>query len=311
MDAVHATVLLPGDDEMRRHDLFSNLICALTLLTCGACAGDDPALPNESEPEQTEDNPHWGIPDLPSDDSGPASGGTTVTGSGNVISGVPAGSVAGDVVSAEGEVRDEQRQVAPFTRVVNASALPVAVAQGELEVSVHIQENLFSHVETTVQGDTLYVRIHGNLNFPQGIASPSVRVTLPALASATAQGAGELAVTTRASERPLTLHAASTGRVLFEGEASTLTVRSDATGAVRLSGSAQRLELTSLKNGSIDAALLSAETGSISAAGNAKVAALVRGEVDVDCVGNANVSIAGGATPRTVTHSGNGKVTFR
>jgi hypothetical protein len=300
---------------MQKRVMWSAALATALIWSVG-CAGEDRGHAWEDDDEtDAEDHETMWTPPVTSADAGNTAAGNTMVGTGNTVSGSGSttlgGSVPSETITGSGHTRAEPRSVNPFTRVVNDSALPVQVRKGEHALTVEIDDNLLPYVETVVRDDTLTVRTTMGFHFDRAITGPFVLITLPNLASASAESSGSLDVSAEDASQTITLGAQSSGNLTFQGEASQLVVESASTGRVRLAGAARRLDITSLGNGGVDAAQLQAMSGVIRHEGNGKVSATITGTVDVTSLGNGDVKVSGGASPGVLVHEGSGQVSIQ
>jgi hypothetical protein len=124
-------------------------------------------------------------------------------------------------VVGSGVLATEARQVAPFSTVRVASAVRATVTVGPTQsVSVTADDNILSHVVTSVSGSRLDIRVNGAV---QQVTKVEVVVTAPTLVGLEASSAGSVAVTGIAADE-LRVSTESAGTVFASGAATSIDV---------------------------------------------------------------------------------------
>jgi len=91
-------------------------------------------------------------------------------------------------IRGNGNIKTEARSVNAFTRVDAGGFYELDWHPGAPSFSLTTDENLLSHIETSVAGDVLKIKIHGSISPTHGI---KVAITSPSLTGARLSGAVE------------------------------------------------------------------------------------------------------------------------
>ena len=155
-------------------------------------------------------------------------------------------------IRGNGDISTQTRTVADFTSVEADGAFTITWSNGPAGLTITTDENLFSHIETSVRGGKLVLDSRGQLRPTKGI---KVTISSSALSAASLTGAVRLTAT-KLSGKGFYLEGTGATRVVVDGTVNEL--MASMSGASRL-----------------DAEELQAETVavSISGAGKAEVAA--------------------------------------
>jgi hypothetical protein len=82
-------------------------------------------------------------------------------------------------LNGSGPVKDETRQVAPFTRIETGDGIELSVHIGpQLSVQVRAQENILPIIATTVEGDVLKIRGTQGYSTSEGVTATVVLLDL-------------------------------------------------------------------------------------------------------------------------------------
>ena len=197
-------------------------------------------------------------------------GGTTISGSGNVVS--------------------QEYDLMDFDVVDISHAFNVDITQGEsYSVVVRVDDNLIEHLEVVKQGSTLKIGLKPLQNYTVRNATMEAEVTMPELSGVEASGASDVTATGFESDRDF--------RVRLSGASSAV-----------LMGSAG--EVTVDASGSSDADLAGFPVGDakIDASGSSTVVVNVSGRLDVDASGSSDVFYLGDPTLGSIDTSGSSSV---
>lgn len=179
-------------------------------------------------------------------------------------------------IQGSGNVTVEKRDLKGFKSVDVGGIFQVDVIAGkDFSVEVEADDNLLSHIETEVRGDTLYIETNGRIKSSNAI---KVRVTAPNVDKLDASGVANVSLSGVKNDA-LTLSSSGASKVTVSGETSQLNV--DVSGATK-----------------ILADQLKAANASIEASGASYVGVNVSGELNSDLSGASKVEYTG--TPSNV-----------
>lgn len=189
----------------------------------------------------------------------------------------------GPTVKGSGKAKTETRAVGKFTRVaVQGSAdCEITVGQGQ-SVLVTTDDNLLSHLKTTVRGDTLYVENKGSSSTRIGF---KVKITVPDLTGYDVAGSGDAHITG------------------LKGGAFVAAIAGS--GDITATGSVNRVEASISGSGDIDLRGVKAREAEVSIAGSGDIAVSASEKLDASIAGSGNVTYYGNPTvSKSVVGSG-------
>ncbi len=194
------------------------------------------------------------------------------------------------IVSGDGTLVSEARQVGAFTRVDIESAITALITTGPRSVTVRTDQNLQALVETLVEGDALVVRVKANTSITnhgaleatiandvlEGVAtSGAAKVTSAATATSTftvdASGASTVSVS-GISASALSASASGSSRVTLSGAAASASIVGSGASTLDLKAvplTSASLELSGAS--SARAMVSSSLTGTVSGASTATI----------------------------------------
>lgn len=191
-------------------------------------------------------------------------------------------------IRGNGNIKTESRPVTAFTRVDAGGFYELEWHPGAPSLSLTTDENLLSHIETSVAGDVLKIEMHGTFSPTRGI---KIAITSPSLAGASLSGA-------------VKFNAASIN-------GSTFALETSGAAKVTLAGKVNRL-LASLTGASkLNAADLPADDVELSVTGAGKADVTASNLLRASITGAGKVSYGG--QPKTVERriTGAGKISPR
>lgn len=214
------------------------------------------------------------------------------------------------VAIGDGELAVDERSLAGFDAVVNASALDVEVTVGEGDaVRVVCDANLLDRVETVVDGGVLRIDRAGLYGLHPR-AGCRVEVEVEHLRAARNSGSGEvrtLGVATELTE----IHQEGSGSITVD--ALTVThadVSSTGSGSVHLAGTIGDVAFVSTGSGGIHARELLADTAQVRSTGSGGVELHASELVDAELTGSGDIHVWGSPDDRHTRVTGSGRVVF-
>jgi hypothetical protein len=193
-------------------------------------------------------------------------GGTTISGSGNVV--------------------PQEYGLADFEQVDVSHAFDVKIIRGEsYSVVVLVDDNLVEHLEVVKQGDTLRIGLKPLQAYTVRNATMEAEVTMPELTGVEASGASDVSATGFESDRDFRVNLSGASSAVLIGSAGNLTVD---------------------VSGSSDADLTNFSVGDarVDASGSSTVTLNVSGRLDADASGSSDVFYLGSPTLGNIDTSG-------
>jgi Putative auto-transporter adhesin, head GIN domain len=198
-----------------------------------------------------------------------------------------ASSSSSSTVKGSGIAASETRKVAAFTSVELAGSNAVDISvDGTRSVVVHADDNLLSHVTTTVTGGRLVIgEIPGSF---QTKAEMRVDIHVPTLDALTLTGSGVVSATGI--------------------EAESFTVKLDGSGVIHAAGTVQRLDVSLGGSGDAQLGELSARSVHAVVGGSGRIVTTATDTLDAAVPGSGAVVYGGAPTHVTSNVTGSGAV---
>lgn len=196
-------------------------------------------------------------------------------------------------VQGSGKVIDDKRAIGAFTRLRLDSAITVnARPAGAPGVTVHADDNIAPLILTSVEGDTLVIKIKPNT----GIRTDSqlvVNVEFTKLTQADLRGSGDLNVSSLKGEQ-FELSLAGSGDVrLDNAELGKLTTRLAGSGDIWAKGKCEDASYNLAGSGDVHAAELQAKRVNVDIAGSGDVRVHASEALAVQIAGSGDVAYSG------------------
>lgn len=192
-------------------------------------------------------------------------------------------------VHGSGHVAAEHRDLSGFESIDVGGVFQVEiVAQQDFKVEVEADDNLLSHIETDVRGNTLHIATDGRLKTDNPI---KIRISAPNIDSLDVSGAATVSLS-NIKNLSLNVDASGASKISVSGETAKLIV--DISGATK-----------------VNADELRATDALIEASGASYVGVHVSGELRSDLSGASRVEYTGTPTNIETKKSGAGKVTAK
>jgi hypothetical protein len=169
-------------------------------------------------------------------------------------------------IRGNGHITTEDRTISTFTEIDAGGAFEIEWQSGSPALRITTDENLLSHVESDVSGDTLRLRTHDQIWPTHGI---KVVISSPTRAAARIRGAVKLTAKQLTGPK-FALEASGASHVLLDGNIDGLLA--DMTGASELEASGLQTKTAEISTtGAGDAEVAVAETLKVAITGAGKV----------------------------------------
>ncbi len=224
--------------------------------------------------------------------------------------GLLAAVTAGCSLAGNGYIAVQQRGVAGFNRLRVTGPFSVEVHDGrDFQLTLLTDSNLFDHVETRLEAETLAVSF-----MPESAALSAsalrVIVELPSLAGAELSGSGKLRAVVHAPRHDVDLALDGSGQLTLVGDVGAVDTWTTGTGTCTLTGTASSWTATVDGTAKVDGQEMPADDAALSMLGDGALLAVVnhtvafdvRGAGSIDWWGEAAVASSSQAGPGTVTH---------
>jgi hypothetical protein len=212
-----------------------------------------------------------------------------------------------EIVDGNEVLQEEPRDARDFDKVNARGGLDVAISEGDFSVTVRIDENLLSHVRTSVDDDTLSISVDANLR--EKLPGPHVLVSMPALDDAETTGDGSLTVSEFDAEGPMSLELTGEGSLTWSGRATDLDVVLAGSGDVSIEGTAESAELFLRGSGSLDARDLVADEANIELDGPGELSVTVNGLVNARAANGGSIDLFGRVRAGALEETSGGTIT--
>ena len=194
-------------------------------------------------------------------------------------------------LDGKGAVEKEHRSMRDFTGIELKIQGAVYVQQGNTtKLEVEARENLLSHIETRVSGNTLI--IDNNRCFESG-QDIKIYVTVPDLRKVMVSSSGKIKNMGTLKAEDLNLIVSGSGDLELNVDASDIQSKVSGSGSILLNGEAETHEIRIAGSGKVEAfGLLTAETEA-SITGSGKASVLVDDKLKVSISGSGQVRYKG------------------
>jgi hypothetical protein len=210
----------------------------------------------------------------------------------------------------DGDLEVEERELAGFDAVVNATALDVEVTLGEVEaVRVVCDANLIERVETFVDDGVLRIGRDG-LFALHPRAGCRVEVEARHLRALRNTGSGEAHTIGAATELTDIRQTGSGSITVDELTVAHADVRSTGSGSVHLAGTIGDVAFVNTGSGEIRARDLLAETAQVRSTGSGGVELHASELVDAELTGSGDIHVWGSPDDRHAHKTGSGEVVY-
>ena len=214
----------------------------------------------------------------------------------------------GASVSGSGHEVNVARKVAAFTALRLDSSVDVHAHQGAAPaVSVHADDNIEPLIETTVEGDTLVVRMKKGASFSTH-HNVVVDVVFTSLTSAQQHGSGDLHIDKLSGPKFESTIAGSGDLQIDAAQLGTFALSIAGSGDVVLAGSADDARIRIAGSGDVNARNFATRRMSVSISGSGDAHVNATEAIDAKVAGSGDVTYAG--KPHDVTRrvSGSGSI---
>ncbi len=212
---------------------------------------------------------------------------------------------SGTVLKGSGRIIRSDRQLSAFKGLTLEVPASVEVIQGDSEgVTVEVDDNLVTMLETVVENDELKIRPARRLT---GLRDANIKITVRARAieRLAISGSGAIRAEKIRSEALATRITGSGDIVIASLDVGALSVSISGNGDFSAGGRADSVKASISGSGNIKTARLAAKDVKLSIAGSGNVQVWAAQTLDVDIAGSGNVDYYGDATlSRSVAGSG-------
>ncbi len=201
-----------------------------------------------------------------------------------------------DSINGSGNVITQDRNLPQFSNVRVESGLNLTLVHGDaLKVVVEADDNVQSHIETTVENGTLYLSANGN-NFRN--VTMNVTVTMPVINKIEADGGASVESGNTLLGSDVTVVTSGGSEVKLDIESERVTAESDSGSSLTLSGKALSLKTSSDSGSSLDAGELTAND--VVAEASSGASASVKPAVSLKATASSGASISYSGNPQNV-----------
>ena len=212
-------------------------------------------------------------------------------------------------IRGNGKVVKQERNISGFEEVSVSTGIGAVINQDSFEkVVVEADENILKILKTEVHGGKLEIFLEeGVLHAKQ----MKVYVTVKQLRMVEAGSGADVKSLGKISAEKLKLSSSSGSGVKMEVDCNQLNAESSSGSDMTISGIAKSLKASSSSGSGLDASMLTAENGNLSASSGAHLEAQVTGEVKADASSGAGIKILGNPATRDTNSSSGGSVRFK
>lgn len=194
-------------------------------------------------------------------------------------------------LDGRGAVETAHRSVRDFTGIELKIKGTVYVQQGNTtKVEIEARENLLSHIETRVSGNTLIIDNDRCFKSGQDI---NIYVTVPDLRKAIVSSSGKIINNGELEAGKLNLTVSGSGDIDLELDASEIKSNVLGSGSITLHGQSEKHQVNIAGSGNVAAFGLATVNTEASIAGSGKASVLVDEELEVNIIGSGELRYKG------------------
>jgi len=214
----------------------------------------------------------------------------------------------GNTISGSGREVNVARKVGAFTVLRLDSSVDVHAHQGATpSVTVHADDNIEPLIETTVDGDTLVVRLRKGVSFHTN-RDIVVDVVFTSLTATQQHGSGDLHIDKLSAPKLESTIAGSGNLNIDSAQLGAFALSIAGSGDVTIAGSADEARFGVAGSGDIDARDFAAKRVSVSISGSGDARVNATEAIDAKVAGSGDVSYAGHPHDVSRRVSGSGSI---
>ena len=213
-----------------------------------------------------------------------------------------------DMISGNGNVVEENRQVSDFQSILSSGSIDVEVTPGNgISVTVVNDENLIPYVITEVKDGELQIHYKKNTNVSNDHAK--VIITAPDIRKIRTSGSGDIVTNgTLTSSQTIEFVSSGSGGVTAAVDAPAITLTGSGSGDFKLSGQTKDLSCKLSGSGDADTRELKAENAVLKSAGSSDFKVFASVSLKASISGSGNILYWGNPALSDVRVSGSGKL---
>lgn len=212
-------------------------------------------------------------------------------------------------VDGSGDIVVEDRTVDDFDRIVLAGEGNVIIEEGPTSLSIETDDNLMTHIETTVSGDVLTIETEEGIDIDP-TDSVTYRISTPAVVGVTLAGAGSFDLQTWEVD-DFTIVVAGAGDIDIERlTANSVDVTVAGVGQITIAGETTELNVSLSGAGDFEGGDLMSEKATVITSGAGSATVWATGDLEATVSGVGNIDYFG--VPRvSQTVTGVGSISSR
>lgn len=213
-----------------------------------------------------------------------------------------------NVISGDGNIRSEQRNVSDFHSVKSSGSIDIEIKNGNnYSLTVEDDENILPYIVTEVKGGVLTVRYKESTSISNDNAK--VYVTAPALNRISVSGSGDITSDgTLKSEDRIEFNTSGSGDIKATVDAPAIKVTGSGSGNVDLSGKTKDFNCKMSGSGNVNCSNLKSENATVHIAGSSDVHVFASVNLKISVAGSGDVYYAGNPSSPDIHIAGSGSV---
>lgn len=202
-----------------------------------------------------------------------------------------------DGVTGSGHVTTQTRELKDFTKISASRGLEVVIEQADqFLVTVEADDNLQSHIKTTVENGVL--KITSDYNSYSNVKSKKVTVKMPAISGIDVQSGVSLKSVGTLLSDDITIESGSGSEISLNVESDKIVAQSSSGSQIKLKGKALTLDTSSSSGSTIEAGNLIAND--VTAQSSSGSSTEVHAAVSIDAQASSGGSIEYSGAPKKV-----------
>ena len=211
-------------------------------------------------------------------------------------------------IKGSGVIVTSIRPTEAFTGIVSNGSFNVYVTESATrEVKVIADDNIASHIETSVSNGILRISFKNNVNIKNSVRT-DIYISSPAIQSIDLEGSGNIQTTNRLKSKDLTLIINGSGKVIADDSCGSATVRLNGSGSIALTGTAKNQTVSLSGSGNINASGFHTENTTVDLSGSGSATVFTTTNLNAKLSGSGSIFYYGNPPTVNKNVSGSGVV---
>jgi len=214
-------------------------------------------------------------------------------------------------IKGSGVVVTSIRSTPEFTGVISRGSFNVYLTESPTyEVKIVADDNLVSHIETTVNNGILTISFKDNINI-RNSARLDIYISAPHIERIDLEGSGNIETTNKLKAKELMLIMNGSGKIVVNDSCETATVQLNGSGNITLTGQAKNQTISLSGSGNINASGFATENTIANLSGSGSINVWSTKSLNAHLSGSGSIFYSGNPDSVTKDLSGSGTIEAR